>query len=133
MENERSGKSLSGLLKDFSTKHQTKMLVFNDENNLFNFLKDNRRLTKDFMHYIVLFNLKPPLDNVLNVVNKIKEDSNLKSTPVFLMTSSIEDEDVMKAYKCHVNCYLTKPEDVEGLIYVLDSFKELWLNLAKLP
>ena len=52
---------------------------------------------------------------------------------LFLITSSIEDKDSVGSYNEYVNLYIVKPKDIEGLIKILDSFKEFWLNIATLP
>ena len=133
VENEKSGNELEGLLKDFSNKNEINILIFNTGNKLLEFLKTNKPISKGFMHYIVLFNLNPPLNNLMNVITEIKEDPDLTCIPLFLMTTSIEDKDIVKSYNSYLNCYIIKPKDMEGLIKVLDSFKEFWFNIATLP
>ncbi|MGB9979676.1 hypothetical protein [Methanobacterium sp.] len=121
------------MVKDFCTKNQTDIATFNDENMLFNFLKDKKLCSGSSMHYIILFNVNPPLGNVMKVIDTIKEDNNLKCLPMFLLTTSIDDQDIINSYTSHLNCYIIKPKDMGGLINVLDTFKDFWLNIATLP
>ncbi|MGB9980537.1 hypothetical protein [Methanobacterium sp.] len=100
---------------------------------LFDFLKDKELCSGNSMHYIILFNVSPPLGNVMKVIDTIKENENLKCLPMFLLTTSIDDKDIINSYTSHLNCYIVKPNDLEGLIKVLDTFKEFWLNIATLP
>ncbi len=84
-------------------------------------------------HNILLFNSKPPLNNVMDVIWEIKESPDLRITPVFIIAESLGNEDINEVYKCHLNCFIAKPQDIEGLIRIIDSFKELWLKYVKLP
>lgn len=133
VENEKSGEKVEYLIKDFCNKNQTDILIFNNENKLIPFLKDKEPCLSSYMHYIILFNVNPPLDNVMNVIDNLKEDEHLKCIPIFLLTTSIDDNDIINSYSSHLNCYIVKPKDMKGLIEVLESFKDFWLNIATLP
>ena len=52
---------------------------------------------------------------------------------MFLLTTSIDDKNVINSYSSYLNCYIVKPTDMKGLIKVLQSFKDFWLNIATLP
>ena len=133
VENEKSGEKLEGLLKEFSNKNQVDIKLFNTENKLLEFLKQAKSNEECKMHYIILFNVNPPLTNLRAVLTEIKEDPNLTCIPMFLLTLSIEDEDIINSYNSYLNCYIIKPKDMEGLIKVLTSFKTFWFDIATLP
>ena len=132
MENEEQHKSILKLLEDFSSNNQIEFFVFENANKLLDYLNHIKIFSNPYRHNIVLFHSKPPLNHVIEVINEIKANSDLKITPVFIITESVNDEDIRKAYKCHTNCYIAKPHDMEGLIQIVNSFKELWLKFAKL-
>ena len=48
------------------------------------------------------------------------------------MTSS-EEKDVLQAYNCHANCYVTKPVDLDQFISVVKSIENFWFTVVKLP
>jgi two-component system response regulator len=133
MENVNHDKSILELLKDFSTKNRIELSAFNNENELYNYLKEYKSNKAAFVHELVLFHLENQLTNVIKVIEKFKNDIELKATPVIIITNSAEDKEVRDAYKCHLNCFIVKPEDFEGFIQILNSFKQYWFNIVELP
>ena len=67
------------------------------------------------------------------MLKEIKNDDKLKSIPVVIMTISKSDEDILKAYNLHANCYINKPVDFEQFMKVVKSVQEFWLNVVRLP
>jgi response regulator RpfG family c-di-GMP phosphodiesterase len=67
------------------------------------------------------------------VLAEIKEDPKLKSIPVVVLTTSKAEEDIIKSYNLHANCYITKPVDLEQFITVVKSIEDFWLTIVKLP
>ena len=63
----------------------------------------------------------------------VKEDPQLKLTPVFILSESVDNIDVLELYKSHLTDYILKPEDWDDLNRVLNSFMKFWFNSVKLP
>ena len=82
---------------------------------------------------LILLDLNLPKKDGREVLNDIKENPELKSIPVVILTTSAADEDVMQSYKSHANCYITKPVDLEGFLKVVQSIDAFWLSIVKLP
>ncbi|MGZ4953860.1 MAG: response regulator [Methylobacter sp.] len=82
---------------------------------------------------VILLDLNLPKKNGLEVLAEIKADSNLKRIPVVIITSSEAEQDVLKTYDLHVNCYVNKPVDLEQFIKVVQSIETFWLTIVKLP
>lgn len=82
---------------------------------------------------IILLDLNLPKKNGLQVLAEIKEDDNLKRIPVIILTTSQAEEDIIKTSDLHANCFITKPVALEQFIRVVESLKEFWLTVAKLP
>jgi two-component system, chemotaxis family, response regulator Rcp1 len=82
---------------------------------------------------LVLLDLSLPRKNGHEVLAEIKQDADLRRIPVCVITSSDAERDVLEAYNNHVNCYLTKPVDLEQFIGVVRSVEEFWLSVVKLP
>jgi len=82
---------------------------------------------------IILLDLNLPKKNGAEVLQEIKSDSKLKHIPVVILTSSKADEDVLKAYDLHANCFITKPVDMIQFIKVVKSIEEFWFTIVKLP
>src|SRR6185295_10460754 len=82
---------------------------------------------------IVLLDLNLPKKDGREVLQEIKTDSDLKRIPVVVLTTSKAEEDVMKTYNLHANCYVTKPVDLEKFIVVVRSIDAFWLTVVTLP
>jgi two-component system response regulator len=52
---------------------------------------------------------------------------------VVILSSSKADEDILKAYNLHANCYVTKPVDLNGFVEIMHSMEEFWFTIVKLP
>ncbi len=82
---------------------------------------------------IILLDLNLPRMNGREVLNRIKEDENLKYIPVVVLTTSDDERDVLESYKLHANCYITKPVDLHRFIEIVKNIKEFWFSIVRLP
>jgi CheY-like chemotaxis protein len=82
---------------------------------------------------IILLDLNLPKKDGREVLAEIKEDTDLKSIPVVILTTSKAEEDVLRSYDLHANCYVTKPVDLDKFIVVVQSIDRFWLTIATLP
>jgi two-component system, chemotaxis family, response regulator Rcp1 len=82
---------------------------------------------------LVLLDLNLPKKDGREVLKEIKESPTLKSIPVVILTTSASDADILRSYRLHANCYITKPVDLEGFLNVVKSIDNFWLSVVKLP
>ncbi len=82
---------------------------------------------------LILLDLNLPRKNGREVLAEIKADENLKCIPVVVLTTSEAEQDILKAYKLHANCYVTKPVDLDQFIKVVRSIESFWMTVVKLP
>ncbi len=82
---------------------------------------------------LVLLDLNMPKKDGREVLAEIKADKVLKGIPVVVLTTSRSEQDILKAYDLHANCYITKPVDLDHFIAVVKSIENFWLNIVKLP
>ena len=82
---------------------------------------------------IVLLDLNLPKKDGREVLEEIKTDEDLKRIPVVVLTTSKAEEDVLRTYNLHANCYVTKPVDLEKFIVVVKSIDVFWLTVVTLP
>jgi chemotaxis family two-component system response regulator Rcp1 len=82
---------------------------------------------------LILLDLNLPKKDGREVLAEIKKDPNLRSIPVVVLTTSKAEEDIIKTYNLHANCYITKPVDLEQFISVVKSIEDFWLTIVKLP
>ncbi|MDA8059079.1 MAG: response regulator [Leptospirillum sp.] len=82
---------------------------------------------------IILLDLNLPRMDGREVLSRIKADPDLRRIPVVVITSSEAEQDILKTYDLHVNCYVTKPVDLDQFIKVVQSIETFWLTIVKLP
>lgn len=82
---------------------------------------------------LILLDLNLPVMDGREVLEKIKEDPDLKRIPVVILTTSKAEEDIVKSYNLHANCYVTKPVDLDQFVKVVKSLEDFWLCIVKLP
>jgi two-component system, chemotaxis family, response regulator Rcp1 len=82
---------------------------------------------------IILLDLNLPKKDGREVLQDIKNDPELKRIPVVVLTTSKAEEDVLRTYNLHANCYVTKPVDLEKFIVVVKSIDVFWLTVVTLP
>ncbi len=82
---------------------------------------------------LILLDLNLPIMDGREVLAQIKDDPDLKRIPVVILTTSKAEEDVLKTYNLHANCYVTKPVDLEQFVTVVKSLEDFWLAIVKLP
>jgi two-component system, chemotaxis family, response regulator Rcp1 len=82
---------------------------------------------------IILLDLNLPRKDGRAVLAEIKKDPDLRRIPVIVLTTSRAEEDVLRTYDLHANCYIPKPLDLEQFITVVKSIEDFWFTVAKLP
>lgn len=82
---------------------------------------------------LILLDLNLPKMDGREVLADIKKDTDLKRIPVVVLTVSKAEQDILKAYDLHANCYISKPVNFEEFIKVVHSIEMFWLNIVKLP
>ena len=82
---------------------------------------------------LILLDLNLPRMNGRQVLVEVKSDPDLRNIPVVVLTSSSDEENVVKSYDLHANCYIVKPVGFDGLIEVVKSLDQFWLSVVCLP
>lgn len=82
---------------------------------------------------LILLDLNLPKMDGREVLSEIKADEDLKHIPVVVLTSSKAEQDILKAYSLHANCYITKPVDLDQFISVVESIEDFWFTIVRLP
>ena len=83
--------------------------------------------------HLILLDLNLPRKDGREVLAQIKADDALRRIPVVVLTTSEDEQDVLKSYNLHANCYVTKPVDLERFIKVVRSIEHFWLGIVVLP
>jgi CheY-like chemotaxis protein len=114
-------------------KLQNNLSVVNDGVEALAFLRREGVFREAVRPDLILLDLNLPKKDGREVLEEIKNDKNLKSIPVVVLTVSNAEGDVQKSYNLHANCFITKPIDLNQFSKVVKSIQEFWLTIVKLP
>ncbi|MDA8415499.1 MAG: response regulator [Betaproteobacteria bacterium] len=82
---------------------------------------------------VILLDLNLPKVDGREVLATIKSTPEFKRIPVVVISSSEAEVDILRSYDLHVNCYVTKPVNLDQFIKVVQSIESFWLTIVKLP
>jgi CheY-like chemotaxis protein len=82
---------------------------------------------------LILLDLNMPRVDGHEVLKQLKEDKHLRTIPVVILTTSRADEDILKTYNMHANCFISKPLDLDKFIEVVHAIEDFWISIVTLP
>lgn len=82
---------------------------------------------------LILLDLNLPKIDGREILVKIKNTDDLKRIPVVVLTTSKADEDILKVYELHANCYITKPLSIDRFFEVVKAIESFWMGIVVLP
>jgi chemotaxis family two-component system response regulator Rcp1 len=82
---------------------------------------------------MILLDLNLPRKDGRQVLEEIKATPALMTIPIVILTTSESEQDILKSYQLHANCYISKPVDLDGFLTVVKSIDNFWLSIVKLP
>ncbi len=82
---------------------------------------------------LILLDLNLPRKDGREVLDELKRDPDLKVIPVVILTTSRSEQDVLRSYQLHANCYITKPVDFTQFMEVVKIIENFWLTIVTLP
>ncbi len=118
-------------LKD--AKVHNNLHVVYDGDDAMSFLRREGKYSGAPEPNLIMLDLNLPGKDGREVLDEIKNDSALKHIPVVIVTTSSAEEDILKSYKLHANCYVTKPVNIEQFIKVVRAIEDFWFTIVKLP
>lgn len=107
--------------------------IVNDGEEALFFLRKQGKYANAVRPDLILLDLNLPKIDGREVLKEIKSDEKLMQIPVVVLTVSKADEDILKSYNLHANCYITKPVDLKQFMKVVRSIQDFWLTIVKLP
>jgi chemotaxis family two-component system response regulator Rcp1 len=81
---------------------------------------------------LILLDINLPKVNGMEVLTEIKNDVNLMTIPVVMLTTSNSEKDILEAYQHHANCFITKPVDYQKLMDTVHTIKNFWIDIVKI-
>jgi CheY-like chemotaxis protein len=82
---------------------------------------------------LILLDLNMPKKDGRTVLKELKLDTDLRTIPIVVLTTSKDDEDVYRSYDLGVNSYIVKPVTFEALVDILQTLEKYWFEIVELP
>lgn len=82
---------------------------------------------------LVLLDLNMPMKDGREVLEEVKADPDLHKIPIVVLTTSQAEEDIVRSYELHANCFVSKPVDLQGLVKVVQAIDSFWFGVVQLP
>jgi CheY-like chemotaxis protein len=82
---------------------------------------------------LILLDWNLPRKDGREVLVEIRANERLQRIPVVVLTTSQAEEDILKAYNLHANCYITKPVDFSQFVQIIQSIEDFWFTIVQLP
>ena len=107
--------------------------VCSDGEEAMRYLQKQPPFTDAISPDLILLDLNLPKKNGIQVLDEIKQDIRLKKIPVVILTVSQNEQDILKTYNLHANCYIQKPVELEQFFNVVKAIEDFWLTIVRLP
>jgi CheY-like chemotaxis protein len=107
--------------------------VVGDGEQAMDFLRHKGKYAGSPRPDLILLDLNMPKKDGREVLAEVKSDEDLKCIPVVILTTSKSEEDILKTYNLHANCFITKPIDLHQFIKVVQAIEDFWFTIVKLP
>lgn len=82
---------------------------------------------------LILLDLNLPRKDGRDVLAELKEHREYRRIPVVVLTTSKAEEDILRSYDLHANCYISKPIAFDDFLDVVRSIEDFWLSIVRLP
>lgn len=118
-------------LKD--TKVLNNLSVVVDGVEAMSFLNKEGKYADAVRPDLILLDLNLPKKDGREVLEEIKADESLHTIPVVVLTVSQSEQDIVKSYDLHANCYIAKPINLDQFVEVVKAIDDFWFSIVKLP
>jgi two-component system, chemotaxis family, response regulator Rcp1 len=97
------------------------------------FLRRQGKFSQASRPDLILLDLNLPRKDGREVLEELKQDPDLNTIPIVVLTTSKAEQDILRSYQLHANCYVTKPIDFDEFLEVVKSIHHFWLSVVVLP
>ena len=118
-------------LKD--AKLINKLYVVEDGEQALDFLYRRGKYSNAPHPDLIILDLNLPIKNGREVLAEIKANETLKRIPIVVLTTSGAEEDIVKAYNLHANCYIVKPMDFDNFTQIVKDVGHFWFSVVTIP
>ncbi len=114
-------------------KIQNNLHIVRDGEEAMDFLNKKEDYQDAVTPDLILLDLNLPKKDGREVLEEIKNNKILSHIPVVILTTSEAEKDIVKSYKLHANCYVTKPMGIDQFVEVIKAIENFWFSIVKLP
>jgi len=115
------------------TKLANAVNVVSDGVEAMEYLRNQGKYANAQKPSLILLDLNMPRKDGREVLSEMTADKELRHIPVVILTTSQAEEDIVRSYDLHANCYISKPVDLQALAKIVRSIDEFWFGVVKLP
>jgi len=112
---------------------ETHLHTVTDGEQAMSYLRKEESFSNSTTPDFILLDWNLPRKNGFEVLSEIREDERLKKLVVIVLTTSKDEEDVIKAYTKNANAYITKPVQIPEFFEAVRSIQDFWTKRATLP
>ncbi|WP_205315037.1 response regulator [Nonomuraea lactucae] len=114
-------------------KVRNRLHIVNDGEQAMAFLRGEAPYEDAPRPDLILLDLNLPRMDGMEVLREVKDDAELRTIPVVILTTSEAEEDILQGYRLHANAYVSKPVDFEQFIRVVRQIDDFFVTVVKLP
>ncbi|MBO6662520.1 MAG: response regulator [Roseivirga sp.] len=96
-------------------------------------LRKSKKLRETSIPNLIILDLNLPKDSGLKLLEYVKAESDFKTIPVIILTSSFDESRIHESYQKYASCFINKPENLSELTNMSKSIVDFWLKVAILP
>jgi chemotaxis family two-component system response regulator Rcp1 len=116
-----------------NNKLKVNLLDVNDGEQALLFLRRQGQYANAPRPDLILLDLNMPRKDGRQVLSEIKNDPDLKSIPVVVLTTSAAETDILQSYNLGCNCYATKPVGFKEFTNIVKNIESFWFTVIQLP
>lgn len=107
--------------------------VVKDGEQAIDFLNRKEPFQNASMPNLILLDINLPKKNGHEVLQYLKASKNFRHIPIIMLTTSSSQKDILDAYNHYVNCFITKPVEVNDFMTAVAKIENFWISIVQLP
>lgn len=107
--------------------------VVKDGEQAIDFLNRKEPFQNASMPNLILLDINLPKKNGHEVLQYLKASKNFRHIPIIMLTTSSSQKDILEAYNHYVNCFITKPVEVNDFMTAVAKIENFWISIVQLP
>ncbi len=115
------------------SKIMNNLTVIQDGDEAIEYLSKKGKYSEATTPDVILLDLNLPKKSGQEILNEIKSNELTRHIPVVVLTTSKKEEDILRSYNLHANCFVSKPIDLNQFQEVVSTIEDFWFTIVKLP